>query len=89
MTSGIDRKLTDLATLPEGYLQIDSHDELVRLLLIAKDTEISLKRELEQLKLDFEQVQVDLVQEFSSSRTWRVGKFVLGPFGKRISRVRT
>lgn len=89
MASGTDRKLTDLATLPEGYLQIDSHDELVRLLLIAKDTEISLKRELEQLRLDFEQVQVDLVQEFSSSRTWRVGKFVLGPFGTRISRERT
>lgn len=56
-----------------------SHSEILRLLLISKDTEIGLRNELTQLKAEFEKFQEDIYK----SNTWKIGRLILALAGRR------
>lgn len=58
---------------------VPNHNELVHLLLISRDTEIGLRNELTQLHSEFAKFQEDIY----SSNTWKIGRFILGIFGRR------
>ena len=58
---------------------VPNPNELVHLLLISRDTEIGLRNELTQLHSEFAKFKKDIY----SSKTWRIGRFILGIFGRR------
>lgn len=57
-----------------------NQNELLHLLLVSKDTEIGLRNELTQLQCEFAQFREDIF----SSNTWKIGKFILGIFGRKF-----